>query len=212
MSEQKSNESIDPKEAAEQLSKENTGQADNKKEKKKQGKEKDDKRGWYVRITILLLIIIIILILLLLRQCSSDVPVLNPDFPPQETEPNAEPIPGSSGGKLDHSEGGGAIRLTYSDKVYIDLSDKRVTLSFKNPEESTQDMLLQIVIQDQIIAQSGRLLAGYQIKNLELLEDVDKMLSEGTYSGKFVITYYDPETNERAMINTEAPVTIHVYP
>lgn len=208
MSEPNNEKNIEPTEAAEQPTTQNVEQ----RKIEKKAKKEERKKKMYRRITVILLIVIVILILLLLQKCSSDVPVLNPDFPPQETEENAEPIPGGSGDKLDHIEGGGAVILDFNDELIIDLSDKVARLNFANPGQSTQDMMLQIVIQDIVVAQSGRILPGYEISRLDLLPDVDKMLSEGTYKGKFVINYYDPETNERAMVNSEASVTIQVYP
>lgn len=180
------------------------------KKKKKKQEDKDDKRKWYIVAAIILLIIIIILLLLLLKQCSSDFPTLNPDFPPQEDDPNANPIPGGDEDKLPHEEGGGAAGLVYKDKLTIDLSDKKASLTFANPGRSTQDMVVWLMIQDQVIIQSGRLRPGYQVDTLDLLRGAEKMLSEGVYEGKFIIYYYDPETNERAMVNTEAPVTVTV--
>lgn len=183
-----------------------------KKGSEEESKQKDKAGKWYVGITVLLLIIIIILILLLLRQCSAEVPVLNPDYPPQSIEANAKPIPGGGADKLDYAQGGGAVILDYNDRCNVDLSDKVVKLTFANPGRSTQDMVLQLVVQDVVIAQSGRIMPGYELSKLDLLSDVEKMLSEGVYKGKFVINYYNPETNERAMVNSEAAVAIHVYP
>ncbi len=186
------------------------GEPEAPKEKRKKEK-KDNRRGWLWIPTILLLIIIIILILLLLRQCSTEPPILNPDYPPASDDPNGEAIPGDDDqSKLEHEEGGGAVSLQFRDQLIIDLSDKKAYLYFANPGRSTQDMMLQIVIQEQVIVQSGRLRPGYQVQKLDLLKDAEKMLVEGTYNGKFVVYYYDPVTNERAMVNTDAPVTITV--
>lgn len=173
-------------------------------------KELKKKKRWRF-IAVILLIAIIILILLLLRQCTGG-PVLSPDYAPQEVELNATPIEGDDKTKLEHSEGGGAVSLQFRDAVTIDLSDNKMYLSFANPGRSTQDMLLQVTIQDEIIAQSGRLLPGYEVAELELLTGAGRMLQEGIYDGLFVITYYDPETNERAMVNTDSPVKITVQP
>lgn len=208
MSEQDKEKNIELTDAAEQTTPPNKEQQ--KIEKK--AKKEERKKKMYRRITVILLIIIIILILLLLHRCSSDVPVLNPDFPPQDTEQNAEPIPGGSDDKLDHEEGGGAVNLRFEDDVLIDLSDKEASLFIANPKRSTQDMMVLLIIQDNIIAQSGRLLPGYQIKELDMYKGSEKLLVEGVYSGKFVLYYYDPETNERAMVNTEIPVTVTVQP
>ena len=137
-------------------------------------------------------------------------PVLAPDYAPQEMEQHAESIPNDSDEKLDAPEGGSSVSLTYSNKVTIDLSDKTASLYFANPGKSNQDMLLQISVQDTVILQSGILNPGQQVKLLDLLEGSEEKLAEGGYEGKFVVHYYDQITGEKAMVNTEIPITINV--
>ena len=137
-------------------------------------------------------------------------PTLAPDYAPQEMEQHAETIPNDSGDKLDKPEGGGSVSLTYSNKVTIDLSDKMAALYFANPGKSNQDMVLQIAIQDTVILQSGTLKPGNQVKLLDLLEGAEEMLSPGGYEGKFIVLYYDPDSGEKAMVNTEIPITVNV--
>ena len=102
------------------------------------------------------------------------------------------------------------MSLTYSNEVTIDLSDKAAGLYFANPGKSNQDMVLQVVIQDTVILQSGTLKPGHQVKLLNLLEGAEKMLQPGGYEGKFVVLYYDPISGEKSMVNTEIPITINV--
>lgn len=137
-------------------------------------------------------------------------PVLAPDYAPQEEEQNAETIPGDSGEKLENPEGGGSVSLTYSREVSISLSDEKVTLLFANPGKSNQDMVLQIVVQGTVIVQSGTLKPGNQVTTLELLDGMAGKLSAGTYEGNFAVLYYHPETGEKAIVNTEIPITITV--
>lgn len=137
-------------------------------------------------------------------------PTLSPDYAPQETEQHAQTIPDDTGEKLEKPEGGGSVSLTYSNKVTIDLSDRAAALYFANPGKSNQDMVIQIVIQDTVILQSGTLTPGRQVKKLDLLEGAEKLLAEGGYTGKFVVLYYDQETGEKAMVNTEIPITVNV--
>ena len=137
-------------------------------------------------------------------------PTLAPDYAPQEMEQHAETIPNDSGDKLDKPEGGGSVSLTYSNKVTVDLSDKMAALYFANPGKSNQDMVLQIAIQDTVILQSGTLKPGNQVKLLDLLEGAEEMLSPGGYEGKFIVLYYDPDSGEKAMVNTEIPITVNV--
>ena len=137
-------------------------------------------------------------------------PVLAPDYAPQEEEQNAEPISGDTGEKLDAPEGGSSVSLTYSRDVIISLKDETASLLFANPGKSNQDIVLQIIIQGEVIVQSGTLKPGNQVTTLELIDGMAEKLSAGTYEGSFAVLYYDPETGEKAIVNTEIPVTITV--
>ena len=150
---------------------------------------------------------------LFLREPSAgddDKVILNPDYAPQKQEQNAETIPDDTGEKMENPEGGGAVSLTYSNEVTIDLSDKAAAIYFANPGKSNQDMVIQIAIQDTIILQSGTLSPGNQVKLLNLLEGAEDMLQPGGYEGKFIVLYYDLTSGEKSMVNTEIPVTINV--
>ena len=70
--------------------------------------------------------------------------------------------------------------------------------------------MIQIVIQDNVIVQSGTLKPGKQVNSLELLADAEDKLTAGTYDGRFNILYYDQETGEKAIVNTEIPITVDV--
>ena len=136
--------------------------------------------------------------------------ILNPDYAPQQKEENAETIPDDTGEKMENPEGGGAVSLTYSNEVKIDISDKAAAVYFANPGKSNQDMVIQIAIRDTVILQSGTLSPGNQVKLLNLLEGAEEMLQPGGYEGKFIVLYYDPISGEKSMVNTEIPITINV--
>ena len=136
--------------------------------------------------------------------------ILNPDYAPQNIEENAETIPDDTGDKMENPEGGGAVSLTYSNEVTIDISDKAAALYFANPGKSNQDMVIQIAIRDTVILQSGTLSPGNQVKLLNLLEGAEEMLQPGGYEGKFIVLYYDQTSGEKSMVNTEIPITINV--
>lgn len=131
------------------------------------------------------------------------------DYAPQQIEQNAEPIKDEdSTEKLEQQSGGGAVSLTYSNQVTLSLSKKTVSLMFQNPTRSNQDMKVEIVIDGKTIAESGRLEPGFKVDTLSEV-DTDK-LSAGTYEGKFVVSFYDAESGEKAVVNTEIPITITV--
>ena len=135
--------------------------------------------------------------------------VLSPDYAPHEVEKNAEPIElDFEEKKLQQQEGGGAVNLTYSKDVNVDLTSNKVRLMFMNPRKSNQDMIIQIVVKDTVIVQSGLLSPGYKLSQLDLMDNIK--LSEGEYEGKFVIMYYQKDSGEKAMINTEIPLVITV--
>lgn len=168
-----------------------------------------DKRKQIIIIVLILLLLITIGITVWALFFRDTTPVLAPDYAPQQTEENAEPFDDDTDGeKLQQQQGGGAVSLTYSKEVAIDLSDNVAKLLFANPYKSNQDMMLQIVIQDTVIVQSGLLTPGHQVTKLELFDNAK--LSKGTYEGKFVVLYYQKDTGEKAMINTEIPSTITV--
>lgn len=160
-----------------------------------------------VALSAILIISIFITIWALFLKDSK--PALAPDYAPQQSETNAEKIVDEDNEeKLPQQQGGGAVSLTYSKEVEISLSENKAKLLFSNPSKSNQDMMLQIVIQDEVILQSGIIAPGYQVKSLNLFDDVQ--LFEGNYEGKFVVYYYQKDTGEKAMLNTEIPLQISV--
>ena len=160
-----------------------------------------------VALSAILIISIFITIWALFLKDSK--PALAPDYAPQQSETNAEKIVDEDNEeKLPQQQGGGAVSLTYSKEVEINLSENKAKLLFANPSKSNQDMMLQIVIQDEVILQSGIIAPGYQVKSLNLFDDVQ--LFEGNYEGKFVVYYYQKDTGEKAMLNTEIPLQISV--
>lgn len=144
------------------------------------------------------------------REPNGNKTILTPDYAPQQKEENAETIPDDTGEKMENTEGGGAVSLTYSNEVTIDLSDKTASLYFANPGKSNQDMVIQIAVQDTIILQSGTLASGNQVKLLSLLDGAEDMLRVDGYEGKFIVLYYDQTSGEKSMVNTEIPITINV--
>lgn len=140
---------------------------------------------------------------------SPDV-TLAPDYAPVATEKHAQPIPDDRGGQSAAQPGSGSVSLTYSNEVTVDLGSAAAELLFANPGRSNQDMVLQIVIQDAVIVQSGRITPGNQVTQLELTGDAVDMLSPGGYEGCFRVFYYDLNSGEKAIVNTEVPISVTV--
>lgn len=167
---------------------------------------------WKKSIPILLLLLILamgIVAAAILWPSDNGNTILTPDHALEEEE-NAETIPNDDGQKMEKPEGGGSVSLTYAKEVDIYLKTQTAALLFANPGKSNMDMVLQIIIQDTVIAQSGTLKPGKQVLALDLLEGAAKKLSQGVYEGKFNVLFYDPETGERSIVNTEIPIEITV--
>lgn len=136
--------------------------------------------------------------------------VLDPDYAAKEAEENAEQIEESSGEKLEAPEGGGAMSLIYNKKVDIDLSEGKADFLIGNPAESTVYLVAEIVIQDQVIAQSGAIKPGYRVTELELAAGAKDILQAGGYDGKIVLYMYNSENDERAILNSEIIVDVTI--
>ncbi len=173
------------------------------------GQEERKKNGMGIMIVVMLIITVLAVSITIWALFFREAGVIEPTYAPVELEPNAELLEEDDEEVLEAPEGGGAVSIVYTTSVGVDLSQGIVSLFYENPSKSTQDAVVQIVIQDVIIAESGRLEAGYGIKELSLLDSA--ILSQGIYEGEMVVMYYNPETGEKAMVNTEIPVEIEVY-
>ena len=136
--------------------------------------------------------------------------VLTPDHAPK-VEEHAQPIPGDAGTHDNAEPGSGRVSLTYSNQVSIRLAQGTAQLLFANPGRSNQDMVLQLLIQDHVILQSGRIVPGNQVEKLVLPSEAAAMLMPGGYEGMFLIHFYDPDSGDKAIVTTEIPVSVTVY-
>lgn len=179
-------------------------------DEKRAVEKKEDKRKYLLLLLLLLITIAAVSVSVWAIWFRDSTPVLAPDYAPRQVEENAEPIGDDGEEKLAQPEGGGAVGLTYAKEVSVRLADKQAILMFANPTKSNQDMVLQLTIEDVVVLQSGRLEPGNRVTSLSLSDGAEKRLTAGGYNGKFVVLYYDRTSGEKAMINTEIPVTVTV--
>ena len=93
----------------------------------------------------------------------------------------------------------------------VRLSSGEVQFQYTHPSSSTQNIVLCVEVEGTVIAQSGLILPGSQLQTLSLLEGAADTLSEGTYTNAdFRILSYDPESGEKAMVDTLAQITVTV--
>ena len=142
-----------------------------------------------------------------LKNFTAEYSSLAPDLlPPPETR--VEVIVESKADEQSASSEGASVNLTFSDRVDIDLSKNEASFMFASPIRSNQGIVLQLIIQDYVIFQTDAILPGSTLRNMPLLDFAT--LQPGGYKGKFVATFYDLTTGEKAPVNAEIPVTISV--
>lgn len=156
----------------------------------------------------LLIILCIVLIVFLIIQNNK---TLTPDYAPGTIDENAIKEQ-DSGKKMDVSSGGGAVSISYSNVASVDTKNKTVKMYFKNPSISRESIVLEIVVtqkdKEYVIAKSDLLPPGYALYKMNL--DSKVKLPKGGYKGKFRTTYYNEETGEKEIVNTEIELSIEV--
>ena len=135
---------------------------------------------------------------------------ISPDYPPQGIESNQTPIDGDDSGKLESPEGGGAINVTYGTAAKVDLSEKTVTVYYANPNASNQNVSILITVNDLVVAKSDLITPGNQVSKLELQKDAASKLQVGGYDAELVVRAYDPDSGEKAMVDTKGELTLTV--
>lgn len=165
-----------------------------------------------------LLVLLIVVILLLLRSCQGQSPagpskVLEPDYPQMTEDPNADTIPDDDSEKPVVSNGGGSVTISFMDNVTYSLSTGELSLYYQNPNASTHNVVVQVILEsgedEYLLAQSGILTPGHQVTALQADAGAPQ-LSVGGYNGKLKLLFYDPETGERAIVDTDIPCTVSV--
>ena len=163
------------------------------------------KKKWIIAL-LLLIALNLVLCFFLFREDAT----LAPDYAPVDEEQYAQDLGDGSNEKMRQEKGGGAVSLTYTTEVKIGAEKKQASLFFANPSKSNQDIVLQVVVHDVVIAQSGKISPGKKVEKLDLIPSGAKQLQSGGYDGEFVVLYYQPDTHEKTIVNTEIPVKVTV--
>lgn len=135
---------------------------------------------------------------------------INPDYPPQGTDDNQRPIEGDDSTKIDSPEGGGAINVTFGTSATASLGEKTVQLYYANPGASNQNVAILIVIGEMVVAKSDLITPGNEVTQLTLEDYAASMLQLGGYDAELVVRAYDPDSGEKAMVDTKGQITLTV--
>ena len=129
-----------------------------------------------------------------------------PDNPLPPPDPYIETIPGDDTEKTVSEKGGGMVSMIYTLSAKINVTEKQAKIYFRNPNASNHDVVLELYMLsggNRIkIGESGRIPAGSGLYTMDI-DTSAVQLSEGKYNGLNRVIYYNPETGERAIVNSE---------
>lgn len=126
------------------------------------------------------------------------------DYEPSELEPNALSYESGAKGSKASAGSGGFASIEYTKDVCVNRETGTAQLHYVNPSNSVNSVAIQLILVDgegreAVLGRSGLLMPGTKLEELQL-DDVG--CSPGLYSGKYILTFYDPETSDKAILNT----------
>lgn len=146
---------------------------------------------------IVAVVIVVVLGTLLLWKTTADKPLL-PDRAPSSIESNAIATD-STEGKMTVPPNGGGASFNYGKEIIIDLAAGTAELYFENPGKAIYDASIFLVIDEQVILQSGLLPPGSLLTSLTLPKK-GVPLQEGGYDAELWVQSYD-ENGEALSVN-----------
>ena len=119
---------------------------------------------------IIITITSILLAALMLTGCKWGKEPPSPDYPEPPVDTNAETFVETEEPKLNKTEGGGAVGLTYQTEVTVFISSGIANVMFANPSRSVDNVSVVLYVDGFRVAESGIIPPGNQITTLTLNE------------------------------------------
>ena len=158
-----------------------------------------------------------ILIWFLIRGLSGDNPPVTPTvtdpspinpLPPkdshQESIESSEKQTKDKDDEDESQKGGGKVSMIYTLKAKISLTTDVADIYFKNPDNSNQCVALELYVENgeesYLIGQSGLVEPGNALYIMDYKDE--NLLSEGEYDAHYKVIYYNPDTGERALVES----------
>lgn len=158
-----------------------------------------------------LLIAIIAVLVLYIITISKNSKDFIPDYASGVIDVNAIKEDDSNKEKVDYSKGSGSVNLRFSNVVEVSKKDKTAKLYFKNPNTSSKNIVLYLIIrqgENEIVLGSSDIIPpGYAIYQINL-DNVS--LTAGGYKGIMKTVFYDESSNAKEIIDSEIEVSIEV--
>lgn len=146
----------------------------------------------------------IIIILALLTAPEAPLPDV-PENPLPVVDPNVVPDESDTSDKVSSDGGGGSVSLIYTKKAELSLTTQTATIYYKNPNASNHDVVIELYIvsdgQEYFVGKSGLIPAGSALYQLSVAQ-MEVILRAGKYEGLYRMSFYNPQTGERAIVDS----------
>lgn len=182
-----------------------------------------------------------VLLLLLFLLFFTKNPIILPSFAPVPYDPDQDPIPGetiepNADGNfasfqfeehIDVDLATGLCKFGFKNPgnsnhnivIQLQFTDEQAIRIMGSTGRSEEDQKklddnpdYDPAVNRMIIAESGAIQIGYQLENLRLVEQPNgAAIPPGEYNAIVYLMFYDIETNERAMLESQLPVVISVH-
>lgn len=92
--------------------------------------------------------------------------------------------------------------------ISIDIKRKKVSLFYQNPSDSKSSVKLELYLNNQLIAASDSIPAGYELDTMDI--DGNIKVTEGTYQGFLKTIFINPQTLKEENFNSGINVLVNI--
>ena len=108
---------------------------------------------------------------------------------------------------------GNSISFEFDETLHIDPETGFCFINFTNPSNDRNKLIIRLEADNEertLLSETGAVDPGYSLQYLVLNDAGFEQINNGLRSAYIVLTAYDSETNDKAMVDTELPVRISI--
>lgn len=133
------------------------------------------------------------------------MPDKDPNLVPDDDPNGGGQTDDGAGEKTDIEEGGGSVSMIYTLEADLSLASSEIAMYFKNPSNSSHDVVLELYVMNGeepiYVSTSGRIPAGTGLFTMTF-DPSKASLAMGSYEAQYRVLYYDPNSGERALVES----------
>lgn len=167
-------------------------------------KKQDKQKLFFFLIGIIVVLIAVVAVILYINKKRSDQIIVNPNI---EIESLANKTDEDSDNKNIKQEANSALIICQPD-VSINKKTGEISFYYKNPSFSRASVVLELSLDDMIIAESGAILPGYELTRMNVIPNI--VLSNGNYGGILKVKIFDGKTGKDVGVDTNIEVNVNI--